>query len=65
MYAVLYVLYCVYMGKKGGDNVNHDAHLWGSLFGLVFTLALIAIMQPDLFTGIIEQLKHPSILGNG
>lgn len=65
VYAVLYVLYCVYMGKKGTDNVNHDAHLWGAVFGLAFTLILIAFMQPQLFTGIIEQLKHPSLFGNG
>ena len=63
LYAVLYILYCVYMGKKNGDNINHDAHLWGSLFGLAFTLALIAFMQPALFTGIIEELKHPSLFG--
>jgi len=65
VYAVLYIFYCVYMGKRGGDNINHDAHLWGSVFGLVFTLALIAYLQPSLFTGIIEQLKHPSLFGTG
>lgn len=64
VYAVLYIFYCVYMGKKGGDNVNHDAHLWGSLFGLAYTLILIAALQPALFTGIIEQLKNPSLFGN-
>ncbi len=64
VYAVLYIFYCVYMGKKNGDNVNHDAHLWGSLFGLAFTLILIAVMRPELFTNIIEQLKHPSLFGN-
>jgi membrane associated rhomboid family serine protease len=65
VYAVLYIIYCVYMGKRGGDNINHDAHLWGALFGLAFTLALIAVLQPNLFEGIIEQLKHPSLFGNG
>ncbi len=65
VYAVLYILYCVYMGKKSGDNINHDAHLWGSLFGLVFTLALIAYLQPGLFTDIIDNLKHPSLFGIG
>jgi len=63
VYAVLYIIYCVYMGKRSGDNINHDAHLWGSLFGLAFTLALVAALQPALFTGIIDQLKHPSLFG--
>lgn len=63
LYAVLYIVYCVYMGKKGGDNINHDAHLWGSLFGLAFILALIAFMQPGLFTGIMDELKNPSLFG--
>lgn len=64
LYAVLFIVYCVYMGKQRGSHINHDAHLWGSLFGLAFTITLIAALRPDLFTEIIEQLKHPSILGN-
>lgn len=63
LFAVLYLVYCVYMGKKNNDNVNHDAHLWGSLFGLVFTIALIAFMQPALFDNIVEEFKHPSLFG--
>ena len=63
LYAVLFIVYCVYMGKRGGDNVNHDAHLWGSLFGLAFIFVLIGVMQPALFEGILEQLKNPSLLG--
>ncbi len=63
VYAILYIFYCIYMGKKSGDNVNHDAHLWGSIFGLVFTLILIAWLNPALFTDIIENLKHPSLFG--
>lgn len=63
IYAVLYIVYCVYMSKRNADNVNHDAHLWGSVFGLAFTLVLIGAFQPDLFTAIIEELKNPSLLG--
>ena len=64
-YAILYVVYCVYMSKKGGGHINHDAHLWGSIFGLIYTLALIGVLQPALFTAIIEELKHPTLFGNG
>lgn len=63
IYAILYIVYCVMMSRRGGDNINHDAHLWGSLFGLVFTIGLIATLQPGLFDYIIEQLKNPSLLG--
>lgn len=63
VYAVLYIFYCVYMGKQKNDNVNHDAHLWGSLFGLAFTLVLIGLLQPDMFNGILEELKKPSLFG--
>lgn len=63
LYAILYIVYCVYMGKRNADNVNHDAHLWGSLFGLAFTLILVGVMQPDLFTAILDEIKNPSLLG--
>jgi len=28
IYAVLYLGYTIYMSKKGGDYINHDAYLW-------------------------------------
>lgn len=65
VYALLYIWYCIYMSKRGGDNVNHDAHLWGALFGLGFTITLIAAMQPQLLDFILEQLKNPSLFGRG
>lgn len=63
LYAVLFVVYCMYMDKRGGDNINHNAHLWGALYGLAFTIILIAVLQKDLFAIILEELKHPSLLG--
>ena len=63
LYAVLFIVYCIYMGKRDADHINHDAHLWGAVYGLLFTLILIGLMQPVLFSGIIEELKNPSLLG--
>ena len=39
VFAVLYLVYSAYMTKKGRDNVGHDAHFWGSVYGFLFTLA--------------------------
>ena len=64
LFAVLYIVYCIYMGKQNNDNVNHDAHLWGSLFGLVFTLGLLLVLKPGILTPIVEELKNFSLLGS-
>ncbi|MCX7929012.1 MAG: rhomboid family intramembrane serine protease, partial [Patescibacteria group bacterium] len=53
LYAVLYVAYSAYMSKNARDNIGHDAHLYGSLYGVVFTL----IFFPDSISKIIEAVK--------
>lgn len=64
VYAVLYLIYCIYASKQGlGGNINHDAHMWGSIFGFVFTLALVLILRSDVVPYILEEAKRPSILG--
>lgn len=57
VFAVLYVVYSIWMDKKGGDNINHSAHLWGALYGMVFALAI----EPRLGPHFVEVLMHPSI----
>jgi membrane associated rhomboid family serine protease len=37
---VLYLIYSHYMSKREADNINHDAHLTGALFGFVFPLLI-------------------------
>ena len=54
--AVAYVVYSAYMSKKGQSYVNHDAHLFGALFGFVFTL----LFAPDHGKNFIAQLMNPS-----
>jgi membrane associated rhomboid family serine protease len=55
VFAVLYFFYTAYMSKKGGDYINHSAHLWGAIYGVVFTI----IMEPGVLPNFIEQLMHP------
>lgn len=40
IFAVLYIVYSQYMSKRSRDNVAHDAHLLGAIFGFIFPLFL-------------------------
>ncbi len=50
--AILYVLYERYMEKRGGDNVAHDAHLWGAVYGVLFTALAHPGSIPQLFQDV-------------
>lgn len=53
--AVGYLIYSAYMSRHGRDNVNHDAHFWGAIFGFLFTLAF----APDHGSTFMTLLLHP------
>ncbi|TDW96775.1 rhomboid family intramembrane serine protease [Dinghuibacter silviterrae] len=57
LYAVLYTAYCVYSSRRRADNINHDAHLWGGLYGWVFVIILVRGVVPFF----LNQLMHPPI----
>jgi membrane associated rhomboid family serine protease len=54
IFAVLYLGYSAYMSRKGADNVNHGAHLWGSIYGFAFSL----LLDPTHGRYFINQLMH-------
>ena len=43
VFAVLYVIYSFRAQRRGGDNINHSAHLWGGGWGVAFMLVLMAL----------------------
>ena len=55
VYGGLFLGYSVYMSKRGGDGINHDAHFWGAVLGLVFPI----VMRPELAKLFLEQLLRP------
>jgi hypothetical protein len=54
IFGILYLVYCWYASKNAKDNVAHDVHYWGSLFGAVFTLVVL----PQTFFSFIDAVKH-------
>jgi len=54
VFGVLYLIYSAYMAKRGGDNVAHDVHFWGAIFGLVFTVILDPSFALNFFDKILN-----------
>lgn len=38
IFGPLYLLLSAYLAKKGGGNINHSAHIWGALYGIVYII---------------------------
>src|SRR5690606_11893060 len=38
VFGPLYLIISAWLDRKGGGNINHSAHLWGALFGVVFLI---------------------------
>ena len=52
VFGVLYLLYCQYMAKRSTDNINHNAHFYGAIFGFLFPVFL----QPSLIAYFFKVL---------
>lgn len=56
VFAGAYTAYSIWAQKKGNDNINHSAHLWGAAFGIAATIAL----KPTLALEFVQKLLNPS-----
>jgi len=52
VFAILYLAYSYYMSRKGTDNVAHDAHFLGAVYGFLFPV----LLDSRLFEHFIDKL---------
>lgn len=57
IFAPLYILLSAWMDRRGRDNINHSAHIWGSLYGLAFTIVVGFLSGNNIVLIAIEQIK--------
>lgn len=55
LFALFYVGYSIYMGKSNKGRINHDAHLWGGIFGFVYMI----LIDPSHGGIFIDALMQP------
>lgn len=45
IFGPLYLIISAYMAKRGHGNINHSAHIWGALFGIIFLIITCQFMS--------------------
>lgn len=54
IFAVLYLIYSWLMSSRSKDNIAHDTHFFGALYGFLLPI----LLNPDLLSFFIRQLTH-------
>ncbi|MCF2445230.1 rhomboid family intramembrane serine protease [Dyadobacter sp. CY345] len=52
IFGILFLAYSIYEGRRGRSYVNHSAHIYGAVFGMVF----MAIVYPDAVPNFFQQI---------
>jgi membrane associated rhomboid family serine protease len=53
-----YLAYSFYSSKKSKDGINHDAHLYGALFGIIYCM----VFYPHSITIFVRQIGEFKLL---
>jgi membrane associated rhomboid family serine protease len=58
IFGPIYLSITAYLSKKGQGGINHSAHLWGSIYGIVFLIITAKfIAQFDAIENFVGQIK--------
>ena len=59
IFAPLYLGVSFYLERRGRDNINHSAHIWGALFGLVYVIVVGKLVADfNAIQACIEGIKQ-------
>lgn len=57
LFGPIYLLISAYLDRKGGDNINHSAHIWGAVYGLAFVIIAGFIVDFPVLELFITKVK--------
>ena len=52
IFGLIYLAYSFYESRKMGGRVNHDAHIYGAIFGILFMAVVLPETVPNFFAQI-------------
>ena len=58
VFGPLYLILSAYLAKKGHGNINHSAHIWGAIFGIVFLIITTSFLSKfNAFENFVTAIK--------
>ena len=57
IFAPLYLIISALMDRRGSDNINHSAHIWGAIYGLAFVIIAGRVVEYNVVEAGFERIK--------
>jgi membrane associated rhomboid family serine protease len=58
IFAPLFLVISHYLSTRSRDNVNHSAHIWGAVFGVIFIIVMAYLLSDyDVVEGFIRSIR--------
>jgi membrane associated rhomboid family serine protease len=62
LFGLIYLAVSSWLDRKGGDNINHSAHIFGALFGVAFLIIAARLFSSyPVLENFIDQVKNMSV----
>ena len=58
IFGPLYLLVSALLDRKGGTNINHSAHFWGALYGVLFIIVSGRLVGFDAVAFFVRGVKN-------
>lgn len=59
LFGIIYLAVSYALDKRGGGRINHSAHIWGALYGLVFVVACCKLVADyPIVEEFVEKVKN-------
>ena len=46
IFGILYLVISSVLANRGGSHINHSAHIWGAVYGIIFTIVAAFVLTP-------------------
>jgi membrane associated rhomboid family serine protease len=59
LFGIIYLVVSWWLDRKGGGSINHSAHLWGALFGVIFFIIASKLFSDyPVLDHFVESVKN-------